>query len=625
MTTVNNKGFRFFAIATLMAVGIGTTIATGGGGSGGVSPPPTTVGPTLNITAANGGDVASAVVVAIGSSFDIGDITGGTTAASPGNVQSPAKGAVGLFKSFPPGVQQALENCANGGTVDVTVTQANVNTITVGDRIVVAFADCDDGLGYVISGTVDMTISALQGDILTDVFLLGMDVLMTDIVVTEGTSVMTAEGEFTITLDSLDFPVVRMSLVGDSLLLGSDGQQATLTTFDHALQLDLGVSPEALLATVFGRLQSSTLGGSVDYDTTIAIEALGDDDPHVGEILISGADDSSGRIVIIDSNMIQLEIDENGDGTIDEFVDTNWATLNGRESPPVTDSAITSNNAPILARETYNAVLGFGSLTIAAGTQFFTAATFAQSDAMEFSGNFEALQVNCDLGGTATVSGTREAAETYSPGDNLDASFDACSHGFESLYGSMGFSISGFSETPDGFFTVSGNVVETSLTRVHGGTCFSGTGSFDTNHDHMFTSIGRVYSNSSASGFTVSAGGRSQQLSGASVSADIWFPPAPPVVTRESSGVLTGTDISGIFAYQSIVPDEFLVDEDVATGPHSGVLLVTAADNSSMRMVAVDEFNVRLDLDYNGDSVIDESIPTTWAALGYDDMVCPQN
>ena len=195
---------------------------------------------------------------------------------------------------------------------------------------------------------------------------------------------------------------------------------------------------------------------------------------------------------------------------------------------------------------------------------------------MAVSGIFEVLQINCDFSGTATVSGTKAAADTYGPGDSLDASFDACAHGFESLYGSMGFSISGFSETPDGFFTVSGNVVETGLTRVHGGSCF-------------------------------------------------WFPPAPPVVTRESSGALTGTDVSGRFACQSIVPDEFLIDEDVATGPHSGVLLVTAADNSSMRMVAVGEFNVRLDLDYNGDSVIDESISTTWAALGYDDMVCPPN
>ena len=57
-------------------------------------------------------------------------------------------------------------------------------------------------------------------------------------------------------------------------------------------------------------------------------------------------------------------------------------------------------------------------------------------------------------------------------------------------------------------------------------------------------------------------------------------------------------------------------DDDPTTGPYSGVLQVTAADNSSMRMVAIDEFNLRIDLDFEGDSVIDESISTTWAELG---------
>ena len=331
MTTVKFSGWRSFAVAALMAAGIATTIATGGGGGSGSVTPPLPVEATLNITADNGVDVATAVIVAVGLSYDLGDFTGGNVATGGGEMQSDttvSKLTGSLYKTSLPGIQQALENCASGGTVDVTVTQANVNTITVGDRIVADFVDCDDGLGYVISGTVDMTIAAIQGDILTNVFLLGMDVLMTDILVTEGTSVMTAEGDFTLTLDSLDFPVMRMSLSGEDLQLGSDGEVVILTGFDHALEIDSVTT--ALVANVLGRLESPTLGGSVDYETTVTIEAIGDDDPHVGEVLVTGADNSSVRIVIIDSNMIQLEIDENGDGTIDEFIDTNWATLNGR-------------------------------------------------------------------------------------------------------------------------------------------------------------------------------------------------------------------------------------------------------------------------------------------------------
>ena len=90
------------------------------------------------------------------------------------------------------------------------------------------------------------------------------------------------------------------------------------------------MAPEALVANVLGRLASSTLGGSVDYDTSLAIEAVDNGDPNVGEILVTGADDSTVRIVIVDDSSIRLEIDEDGDGTVDEFIDTNWDELNGR-------------------------------------------------------------------------------------------------------------------------------------------------------------------------------------------------------------------------------------------------------------------------------------------------------
>jgi hypothetical protein len=623
MNTVNNRGFRYVAIAALFAAGIATTIATGGGGSGGVTPPTSPAEPTLNITADNGSDVASAVVIAIGLSFDLGDITGGNISAQPAGdlLSAPlGKGAAGMFKGLPTAISQVPESCAISGSVDVTITQANVNTITVGDRIVAVFADCDDGLGYIINGTVDITIAAIQGDILTDVFLLGMDVSMTDIVVTEGTSITTAQGDFTLTLDSLDFPVMRMSLSGDELQLGSDGEVVTLTGFDHALQVD-AVTTE-LVANVLGRLDSSTLGGSIDYDTMLTIEAIGDNDPYVGEILVTGANDSSVRLVVIDSNNIRLEVDENGDGVVDAFIDTTWAALNGHEAPPLTDSAIDSETAPILAREVFNAMTGFGSVTVTAGAQFVPVAPFGQVDAMDVSGDFSALQIACNLSGAAAVSGFKAVTNIYSSGDSLDATFDACTRDGEKLDGSMGLSIASFDETPGDAYAVSATVVESNLRRVFGGSCFSGIGTFDTYYDFMFTSTGFIYTNSSTADFNVWAGGRSQQLAGASVSAQITVGQQPVVVTRESTGVMTSPDLIGSFSYQSVVADEFYADDDGTTGPYAGELLVTAADGSSMRMVAIDEFNVRLDLDFNGDSLIDQSIPTTYAALGYDDWLC---
>ncbi|MDH3533013.1 MAG: hypothetical protein OEO82_08790, partial [Gammaproteobacteria bacterium] len=311
-----------------------------------------------------------------------------------------------------------------------------------------------------------------------------------------------------------------------------------------------------------------------------------------------------------------LEIDENGDGVIDAYLDTNWAALNGETS------SINSSNAAILAREVFNAVTGFGSVTSTAGAQFMPLAPFGQLESLGVSGDFGPLEIACNAGGTATVSGSKALPGTFSPNDQLDASFSGCARGGEELWGDMNFVPGSFATTPGDAYLVTGTVVHTNLERTLGGNCFSGSGTFNTSYDFLFTTTGVIDINSSASSFTVNAGGRGQQVSDAAVSAQITVGQPPVTVTRQSSGTVTSEDLDGSFVYQSVVPDVFLVDEDTSTGPFSGELLVTASDNSTMRMVAMDEFNLVLELDADGDSVIDDEIATTWATLGYPGWIC---
>ena len=91
---------------------------------------------------------------------------------------------------------------------------------------------------------------------------------------------------------------------------------------------------------------------------------------------------------------------------------------------------------------------------------------------------------------------------------------------------------------------------------------------------------------------------------------------APPVtITRSSAGAITGVALDGSFDYESIVPDSFVFDADPSTGPFSGELLVTASDGSTLRIVALDDKNVRLEIDYDGNAIVDTEINTTWEAL----------
>ena len=88
--------------------------------------------------------------------------------------------------------------------------------------------------------------------------------------------------------------------------------------------------PTSYLAELNGRLQSTVLGGSVDYETVESVQASGDDNPpYTGVILITGAENSAVRIVIVSDEVVRLEIDVDGNGVVDEFVDTTWAALLG--------------------------------------------------------------------------------------------------------------------------------------------------------------------------------------------------------------------------------------------------------------------------------------------------------
>jgi hypothetical protein len=507
-------------------------------------------------------------------------------------------------------------SCPNGGTVDISVTLSDPNTLSIGDRIVAVFDNCGDLEDAVLSGTLDLTIAAIEGDpSTTDVFLLGLDILIIDMVMSDNEDIVTANADFSLTLDSRRYPVYEMSLAGNELEFGADDETITMTDFDHFVSFDDNITPTAITASASGRLYSSLLRGTVDYLTRSDVEASGDNDPHDGRLLVNGANDSSMRIVIVDATHVTLEIDENGDGVTDEYIDTTWAALTGQTS------IINTSTASIVAREAYNAVKGFSSVSVIAGLQFGPNYLFGLIDQLGISSDFGPMVIDCPISGTASVSGTKAAADTFSTGDVLDAQFADCARGNGILDGGLVFTVGSFEEaTLDAVF-VTGTAVENSLRRTVDN-CFSGTGTFDATVDYRFTAPPAILASSSAASFTVEAGGRGQQLSDATVNTQIDIGQSLTIVKRESSGSFTSEDVEGVMTYRSIVPDEFEFDTSVKTGPYAGELLVTASDGSTLRLVAVDDSTVRLDIDPDGDGVVDHQLTSTWAELEYEPSIC---
>jgi len=604
---------RAMVAAALLAVGIATTISSGGGGGGGdgggsTDPVPTT-SDLLPITGDNAHDVSSALIVALGISFDISEITGGEITGQS-LAGSTRVGKLLRNESLAAIAAATIaESCLYGGTVTVTSTLADPNTLTVGDQINAVFDNCDEGDGYVLDGQMNLTVAAIQGDIMTDVFLLGLDITMTDMMLTEGMETVVIDANITLTLDTLGFPVVVETLEGAELSFTMGPEVLTFTNFEHVFQVDIGMVPKAILVTVNGQLDSAQLGGAIEYATTIAVEAFGDDDPHIGQILITGGD-SSVRIVINDSTSVTLEVDTNADGVIDQYIDTTFASLSGDDS-----YSINSSNALDVAQEVVHASTGFGVMVALPGRQFFETEPFGQVQQLALSGNFGPLEVACGDMGTAVISGVVANARTFTADDSLTAIFSGCSAtGSDLLTGQLDIVVSSFTQDTDDVpdmtapFHFIGTATATSLESVSPNSIWVGTGTLETDYSVPYFQF-------VVSGFSPSYSVAHADINNTLADASASFSASPDSGVRASyAGRLTSDRLSGAYSYESISPYDWF-PWGGPSRPSSGELLVTADDGGTLRIVVIDQLNVRLDVDYDGDSIVDTIIATTWAEL----------
>jgi hypothetical protein len=331
MNLTYDRGYRLLTVSLLVAAGLLTAVMTGCGGGGGGGDGTIDTGPTLAITAENGEAVAATVTTGMLAMFEI-------TEGAEGPIFGPTAGTLavlqkvgkmpGVFAQVP--VQDTVP-CDVSGTISLSGNLADPSTFTEGDTITGVFENCDDGDGFVINGRLALTIAAIQGDIFfSDVFLLTLDMVLTNLTVTSEGESITGNGDLAYTLDTLDFPEILTALSGTQLRIAAAGEAVTFQDFDQTLEVNPGVVPTSFAAEANGRLQSSVLGGSVDYGTVTTIQASGEDNPpYAGEMLVSGANSSEVRIVVVSEEVVRLEIDVNGDGVVDEFIDTTWAALIG--------------------------------------------------------------------------------------------------------------------------------------------------------------------------------------------------------------------------------------------------------------------------------------------------------
>ena len=219
--------------------------------------------------------------------------------------------------------------CEGGtGTYTLSGDVSGLGTLTPGDTFQIVYELCDEGFGEVIDGTVSLTVRDFSGDILLGTFLLSMDAVLDTLSVSTASDTIVGNGDATITLDTAETPYIEASVTGSVLTQDSLSSSETLRNYSSAQTFDGNLLPAIYTMNASGTLESSQLPGDVVYSTETTFQGNEGEYPSTGVLLMTG-DNSSARLVAVDATNVRIDIDNDGDGTLDETIDLTWAELEG--------------------------------------------------------------------------------------------------------------------------------------------------------------------------------------------------------------------------------------------------------------------------------------------------------
>ena len=276
---------------------------------------------TLPITADNAQAIATEVFEAITSTIDLVDILDFIGVPDIAGTNS------GLAKVLAAEISMETVPC-DMGEATVTWNDADNNLmISTGDTFDVLFVMCFFAdTETTLDGTTSLTDMTVTGDPFNQVApwhlatTIGFDNLSgTD---SAGTAIL--DGNLDLDLNSNDNVIVDLSIGIASLTAQQSGVNEALSNYVLTATFDLNTLTEVVSTN--GTLTSSSLEGTVTFETLQEFIVIGDDNPSTGQLLIS---DSSSSVLatVLDNISVQLEIDLDLDGTIDQMMIVPWSEL----------------------------------------------------------------------------------------------------------------------------------------------------------------------------------------------------------------------------------------------------------------------------------------------------------
>lgn len=312
------------AIYQITALALLVTLASCGGSSGGgtaVPPPPPVNTSMLPITADNAQEITVSVLEAVTSSadlVDIADVVGLPVVGSANNAfTKPALGDV---------ITQVT--ACDTGEMTTTWNDADNNLqVSTGDTFDTQFAMCFfQDSGVTIDGTSTIQDLVVTGDPANQVVPWGLVATFgfIDLIATDAIDTVTINGDIDLEISSDDNVVIDASLGSALLEVDVDGVAESLSDYRMTQLINLNLLLQEITAD--GIYTSDILQGSVTFETLENFTAFGDDNPSSGQLLISDSS-SSVLVTVLDNLNVELGIDLDLDGTIDQTIVVAWADL----------------------------------------------------------------------------------------------------------------------------------------------------------------------------------------------------------------------------------------------------------------------------------------------------------
>ncbi len=292
------------------------------------APPPAT---QLPITATNARAAAKeAYLAAVKASrlADVGATIGGSVGGGLSKPTAPSLKAGGipeLVRMAPFG--PTVIGCTLGGTITISGDLASPTTLSVGDIINLEYDICDTGVQR-ITGRVESTVDQYSEDPDNpELFQLGLDLRLINYQVTTGTDVETLNGDAGVVVDATGTPTtLASSVAGSSITFDDNSSSTTLTNYSDRQVFTINGAVIEFSVDTRGTVDSTDLTAAVTYSTPVLLTGIEFEFPSAGELLVVG-DNSSVRVVALDSTNVRLEIDSDGDGEVDVSVETTWTDI----------------------------------------------------------------------------------------------------------------------------------------------------------------------------------------------------------------------------------------------------------------------------------------------------------